>query len=386
MRNLVVILTLLIFILPAKAQLVKNGGLIYTLGKDTTLIGNYYLEKDVFMVHVVSLTPSLNVQQMRGKLFPNGEIEFAEGYNYKPVEGKEKEVLSSYRMYTKGDSSFIEVKRGDNVSKQQYKARTMISNSVGGQSIVFLLPLMINYAPSKTGDSLMSFHIVLNAARPFIIKRASPKQLIMGSTVMGFFKINLNEKGTLADVDAIGTSWNIKGSPVALLNMDSVVASNLAKEKATRVFGSISKLDSVQTTVSGVNLKIRYSRPSARGRVIFGEVVPWNRFWRTGANAATKLTIDKPIYFDGKELAAGEYSVWTMPSPSGWKIMFNKEANTWGTEYKPEHDVLVVPVQTTKLNAPVEVLTFDITEDGKGGIISVSWELTKASVRFSSVQ
>ena len=331
MRTLIIFAVVLFTASGLQAQNQKSGGLIYTLGKDTTMIGNYYLNKNDFYVHMVSLTPSLNVQQMRGRFYPNGEIEFAEGVNTKPVEGKEAQVVASYKLYTKDDSTYIEVKRGENITKQQYKARTMISNSVGGASIVFLLPVMIHYAPAKTGDSLLSTHIVLNTAKPFIVKRVSPRRLVMGSTVMGFFKVNLDAKGGLDNIDAIGTSWNVRGSSVKALNMDSVIRTHLAKEATVPPIGSISKLDSIQTIVNGVNLKIRYSRPSTRGRVIFGEVVPWNRFWRTGANAATKFTIDKPIYFDGKELPAGEYSIWTMPSPSGWKMMINQEANIWGT-------------------------------------------------------
>ena len=378
---LVLLLSTSSFLLNAQST---SGGLIYTLGKDTTMMGNYYLEKNDFFVHMASRVPSLNVQKMRGRFFPNGEIEFAEGFNYKPVDGKEPEVISSYKLFNKGDSVYIEVKRGEVVTNQQYKARTMLSNSVGGASIVFMLPLMINYAPERTGDSLLSTHIVLNTTKRFIVKRVSDKRLIIGSTVMGFFKINLDKKGALDNVDAIGTSWNIKGRAVRPLNMDSVITINLAREKSSKPPGAISPLDSIQTLVNGVNVKIKYTRPSVRGRVIFGEVVPWNRFWRTGANAATKFSIDKTIYMDGKELPAGDYSIWTMPSQSGWKMMFNKEANIWGTEYNPEKDLLTVPVQTIALPDNIELFTFRIEPEGNNGRIIFEWEKLRAVVKFTT--
>jgi hypothetical protein len=130
-------------------------------------------------------------------------------------------------------------------------------------------------------------------------------------------------------------------------------------------------------------IKIRYSRPAVRGRVIFGEIVPYDRFWRTGADAATKLTLSQAIYFNGKELPAGEYSIFTLPSKNGWTIMFNKESDIWGTEYKAENDVLRVPMSTAALPESVEWLTIAVVPAGKGGRIEVSWDNLRASVAFS---
>jgi hypothetical protein len=360
----------------------NSGGIVFTLGKDTTLVGNYQMQGNVFYIHAVSFTPSLNVHQWRGRFFDNGEMEMAEGLNTKPVGGKEAEIVFTYKMHSTADSTYIEQKRGENITKQQYKPRTMITNSIGGQSMIYLLPMLANYAPSKIGDSVLSTHIVLNGARPFVIKKQTRNQLIMGSTAMGYFRVNLDNKGKTANIDATGTSWNVKGQLVPLLNIDSVISARQLVEAGRPPAGAINKLDSVQTVINGVLLKIKYSRPSVRGRNIYGEVVPWNRFWRTGANAATRITVTKPVYFGDKELPAGDYSIWTMPSQTGWKIMFNKQANIWGTEYNPEHDVLVIPLQTTSLKVPVELFTFFIDERGDDGEISFEWEKLKGSLRF----
>ena len=131
-------------------------------------------------------------------------------------------------------------------------------------------------------------------------------------------------------------------------------------------------------------IKIRYSRPAVRGRVIYGEVVPYDRFWRTGADAATKLTLSQAIYFNGKELPAGEYSIFTLPSKNGWTILFNKESNIWGTEYKAENDILRVPMSTAALPESVELLTIAVVPTDKGGRIEVSWEKLSASVAFTT--
>ena len=200
---------------------------------------------------------------------------------------------------------------------------------------------------------------------------------------MGIFRLSLDKKGDLRSVDGIGTSWNISGTVVPTLNMDSVITTNVAKDQRRPHASIVNKLDSVQAAIAGGVIKIRYSRPAVRGRIIFGEVVPYDRIWRTGADAATKLTLSQAIYFNGKELPAGEYSIFTLPSKNGWTIMFNKEPNIWGTEYKAENDVLRVPMSTAALPENVEWLTIAVVPADKGGRIEVSWEKLRASVAFS---
>jgi hypothetical protein len=73
-----------------------------------------------------------------------------------------------------------------------------------------------------------------------------------------------------------------------------------------------------------------------------------------------------------------------MPTKEGWTIMFNKEANTWGTRYNPANDVLRVPMQVEKLKEPVELMTMEILRANDGGTINIFWEKTKASVAFTT--
>ena len=131
-----------------------------------------------------------------------------------------------------------------------------------------------------------------------------------------------------------------------------------------------------------MNIRIDYSRPSRRGRVIFGEVVPWNRVWRTGANEPTKLTINKSIYFEGKELPAGVYSIFTLPEKDGWTLIINSQTSMWGTDYDSAYDLLRIPMKTMSLKEPVEMMTIEIMQQGKEGTLSISWDRTKAYVPF----
>ena len=380
-------LLLLFFFYGASAQqrrTARQGCLIYTLGKDTTAIGNYELKGYDFSMTVADLTAATTVSKLKGTFFPNGELQTVEGDIYKPVPGKEQQLLFSYKLYYDSNATFIETRRNNVVTTRKYPVKIMVANSLGGYTLVYMPALLVNFAPSKNGDSLLSHHIVFNSARNFVIRKTSNRNFSIGSSVMGMFRLSLDEKGDLRTVDGIGTSWNIRGTVIPSVNMDSVIMAHVAKDQALPHIAIANKLDSVQMILGETAIKIRYSRPSVRGRVIFGEVVPYDRFWRTGADAATRLTLSRPIYFNGKELPAGAYSIFTIPSKNGWTIIFNKQSDIWGTEYKAENDVLRVPMSVETLQETVELLTIGVAPVDKGGRIEVSWENLKASVPFST--
>ena len=357
-----------------------SGYIIYTLGKDTIEITHYRLTGDDFIATVVQRANS-NVNKIKGKFFPSGELQYMEGYRYKPVIGKDSLLLLTFRFYQKGDSTYFEEKSGNSIYRRKDSGRAMVNYWPYVQMNVILA----NYAPKNVGDSIVSNHIIgdLPPAK-FVMKRIADRKLTAYSRVMGPFTLYLNEKGKVESLDATGSSYNVKGTIVPHLNLDSIILSYARREEKFGPFGWPNKSDSIQTVIGNSSIKINYTRPSMRGRVIFGEVVPWNRYWRTGANQATKITTSYPLYFNGKILPAGVYSVLTMPSQTGWTMMFNKEANIWGTDYNSAHDVLRVPMQVEQLKEPVELMTIEVVPTAKGGVINVIWERTKASAHFTA--
>lgn len=357
-----------------------SGYIIYTLGKDTIEITHYRLTGDDFIATVVQRANS-NVNKIKGKFFPSGELQYMEGYRYKPVIGKDSLLLLTFRFYQKGDSTYFEEKSGNSIYRRKDSGRAMVNYWPYVQMNVILA----NYAPKNVGDSIVSNHIIgdLPPAK-FVMKRIADRKLTAYSRVMGLFTLYLNEKGKVESLDATGSSYNVKGTIVPHLNLDSIILSYARREEKFGPFGWPNKSDSIQTVIGNSSIKINYTRPSMRGRVIFGEVVPWNRYWRTGANQATKITTSYPLYFNGKILPAGVYSVLTMPSQTGWTMMFNKEANIWGTDYNSAHDVLRVPMQVEQLKEPVELMTIEVVPTAKGGAINVIWERTKASAHFTA--
>jgi hypothetical protein len=157
----------------------------------------------------------------------------------------------------------------------------------------------------------------------------------------------------------------------------------LGKAFAPRSLGVLSPPDSFKTSVAGATVSVRYSRPSTRGRAIFGNVVPWNQVWRTGANQATVLEIGADLVIAGTPVPAGKYSLWTLPSPTTWKLIVNRNTGQWGTDYNAEYDAARLDMSVERLPQPVEQFTIAIEPRGTGGVLKLEWERTRASVPFS---
>ncbi len=128
---------------------------------------------------------------------------------------------------------------------------------------------------------------------------------------------------------------------------------------------------------------VNYGSPAARGRKVFGELVPMDKIWRAGANEATHLTTEVPLLIGGKEVPAGTYSLWITPSKDKWVLQINKTINIWGTPYKPEYDATVLTTADMKVEASSTSLDrFLITLDrvGPDSMLVFEWENTKAWV------
>lgn len=107
----------------------------------------------------------------------------------------------------------------------------------------------------------------------------------------------------------------------------------------------VSPSASVKQAIGLNDVTISYSRPGVKGRKIWGELVPYEKVWRTGANAATTIQFTEPVLVEGQPLAAGTYSLHTIPGEKEWTLIFNKDADQWGSySYKPEQDAVRVKV------------------------------------------
>ncbi|MEM7382580.1 MAG: DUF2911 domain-containing protein [Bacteroidota bacterium] len=137
-----------------------------------------------------------------------------------------------------------------------------------------------------------------------------------------------------------------------------------------------------------MDLSVTYSSPFKKGRAIFGELVPYDTVWRTGANEPTTFTTASEIKIVDKSLPAGTYSLWTKPNPKQWLIIFNEDVPDWGVSFSsggrettriPESDVLQVEVPVSLLSPAAESFTIAFEEDNQL-YLSLFWDTTKVRV------
>ena len=135
---------------------------------------------------------------------------------------------------------------------------------------------------------------------------------------------------------------------------------------------------------NGKTVKIDYSSPRAKGRKIFGGLVPYGEVWRTGANEATTFVADTNVEVGGTSVPAGSYTIFTIPAADKWTLIINKKTGEWGIPYKYESDELAkVPMTVSKTSGPVEDFTIAFDQSGQKCALSMEWEDTRAEVDVS---
>ena len=144
----------------------------------------------------------------------------------------------------------------------------------------------------------------------------------------------------------------------------------------------------ISQEVGLTKVEVEYSRPSAKGRKIFGDLVPFGDLWRTGANASTKVTFGDDVKVGGTALAKGTYALYTVPGERQWDIVFYKNTSLWGAPapaaYKMEDVAAKVTVASSSLRDAVETFTIEISNlKNDGATIDLMWENTKVSVPFT---
>lgn len=130
--------------------------------------------------------------------------------------------------------------------------------------------------------------------------------------------------------------------------------------------------------INGANITINYSSPSVKGRTIWGELVPYGKVWRAGANAPTTFETDKKIMVEGKELPAGKYAVYVIPEKDNATVIFGKDPSIGANKYDTANDQIRVIVKPKKSKTIAESLVYNINKDN----VTLSWEYWEIPVRI----
>ncbi len=172
--------------------------------------------------------------------------------------------------------------------------------------------------------------------------------------------------------------------PTAALAVAVICSSTLFAQKTTqlKVGGGGSPHVRSEWVVDGANISIEYGRPSLKGRSE-ASLMPPGAEWRTGADEATTIKLDKAMMFGSLHVNPGTYTLYTVPGATSWQLVISKKTGQWGIPYPKGEDLGRVNMTVGKTAAPVETLTISIEDTKAGGLLHVEWGSTKASAAFS---
>jgi hypothetical protein len=164
-----------------------------------------------------------------------------------------------------------------------------------------------------------------------------------------------------------------------------VFTHGLFAQPAPRVeFPAASPACTLKQRVGLTDIEVVYCRPGVKGREIFGGLVPYGAVWRTGANQATRITFSTPVKFNGADVPAGTYALFTIPGENEWTIILNKTASQWGAfRYDPKEDLVRVKATPMKIAEHVETFTIEIDDiRDESATLYLMWDKTLVPVKL----
>lgn len=157
----------------------------------------------------------------------------------------------------------------------------------------------------------------------------------------------------------------------------------ITKASAEQLAGRPSPLDSVSATIGGATVKVCYGRPSLNGRTaVGGQLAPFGRIWRTGANEPTMIHTSAPITLGNVRLPAGSHSIYTIPGEQEWAILLNRGTEQWGTQYPEAQEVGRATGTVSAMATPVERFTIRLTASA----LVMEWEKTRVTVPVAAAK
>ena len=148
-----------------------------------------------------------------------------------------------------------------------------------------------------------------------------------------------------------------------------------------------SPFQKIEQKVGLTDVTLEYSRPGMRGRTIFGDLVPFNEVWRTGANENTKITFSTDVTINGTDLKKGTYAVYTKPGKKSWDILFYADATNWGNPAKWDDTKVAAQAKATVQSLPMKIETFTMTFDdvtNDAAVLGILWENTYVGLKFET--
>jgi hypothetical protein len=232
------------------------------------------------------------------------------------------------------------------------------------------------------GDSVMfrQFYPDRDVGRSFVLHRgfvrprAGGKVELWHDWLAGVGDVTVDRAGRMLTYSGTRSTYKVAVARTASPPDIDAIERRLAAAERQTGQQQLSVRDTVRATIGAATFAVDYGRPLARGRKLLGDVISYDRVWRTGANAATQFTTSAPITLAGLSLPPGTYTLWTAPHVGGVDLIVNRQTGQWGTEYSRAQDLGKARMRSDSLATPVEKFTISIEgSDARRGTLAMTW-------------
>ena len=365
-----------------------QGAFVVTLGADTIVVERFSRTGNSYSVEQALRSPTARLFHTHITLTPAGDLSTMSYMQHRIGATPDASLLAVTNVKVVRDSASLSGKRGDGTIVNRRVAvpggalPTLPSSYFG-----YELASMRLIAAGR--DSMQARLLGPNGATGYAVTRVGRDSVffVLDSTTV--YRAHIDAEGRILHMHAPFTTFKIQLVRVP----DADVSKAATSWAAAPAMGILSPPDSVITRVGAANIVIRYSRPSKRGRIVFGDsaiaMEPFGKVWRTGANEATRFSTDRDLMIGNATVPAGSYTLWTQLDRGAWTLIVSKQLlrpdNSgrllWGTMYDRQYDLVRVPMTMTTLTSPVEHMTIALEPAGEGAAtLKVSWDLTQATV------
>lgn len=358
---------------PAPQQRGETTAFVVTIGTDTVSVERYTRTATTLTGEVITRSPRTTSRAYTAQLRPDGSVASVQ-VTTRPLVARPSTPPSLATLTFNGDTVAVRTVRADTVQEQRVAAGPNAFPAVGG-SYAFYEQAMIRARRAGTAEARIPF-VAAGAPQPsFATLRSLGGDSLLLTTGAGPAHVRADSTGRLLSLNGFESTQKFIVHRVASLDVTALGNAYAESERAGRGLGTLSPRDSVRATIGGANIVIDYGRPLKRGRRVIGEVVPLNEVWRTGANAATGFRTDRDLVIGGTRVPAGAYTLFSLPSESGWKLIINRQTGQWGTEYHADRDLARIDLQRRAATPVTEQFTIRIDPASAGaGTLRLLWD------------
>ena len=394
MRQKIVCLGLLLIQLTVESvgQNIKphTSSFIGRMGVDTVLVETYTMVNNHLYGKAFTRVPEDYIGEFSIHFYPDGSIREFNINAMNPVNSsipfEARSGAFEYRlnMNCKNDTCTYYNSDPNSSSEKLFKHAANKMDFVGGW--VPLISLMewtcMRLAKSHLREMPMKMINHNIGVYNIAVRYQGKDTIIFGGPFLEYTKISVEKDGRIIGIDGTGTPWNYVVTRHAAVNIEEV-AKRITK---TPGIGIPSPTEKIDATIQNSKISITYGRPYKRGRTIFGGIVPYDSLWRTGANGPTTITLGNDIKIRKTLVPKGVYSIYTIPKPNEWILIFNTDTKNWPTDPDRSKDFTQLSIPTKKRTSITQQFTIELNETKKGGQLNFVWDNVNATADFEIVK